>query len=83
MLVPDRSQPRPTDEVGEDDAVGVVRTRLLIESAAGDQAQEGVVMVSSVTGSFVAMKGDVAYGTARAGMVGLMRALAVDVAGRG
>ena len=42
-----------------------------------------IVMVASVTGPLMAMKGDVAYGTAKAGMVGLMRALAVDAAGRG
>lgn len=42
-----------------------------------------IVMVASVTGPVMAMKGDVAYGTAKAGMVGLTRALAVDAAGRG
>jgi 3-oxoacyl-[acyl-carrier protein] reductase len=42
-----------------------------------------IVMVASVTGPVMAMKGDVAYGTAKAGMVGLMRALAVDAASRG
>ncbi len=42
-----------------------------------------IVMVASVTGPMMAMKGDVAYGTAKAGMVGLTRALAVDSAGRG
>ncbi len=42
-----------------------------------------IVMVASVTGPLMAMKGDVAYGAAKAGMVGLMRALAVDVAARG
>jgi 3-oxoacyl-[acyl-carrier protein] reductase len=42
-----------------------------------------IVMVASVTGPVMAMKGDVAYGTAKAGMVGLTRALAVDAADRG
>lgn len=42
-----------------------------------------IVMVASVTGPLMAMRGDVAYSTAKAGMVGLMRALAVDAAGRG
>jgi 3-oxoacyl-[acyl-carrier protein] reductase len=42
-----------------------------------------IVMVASVTGPVMAMQGDVAYGTAKAGMVGLTRALAVDTAGRG
>lgn len=39
-----------------------------------------VVMVSSVTGPVMAMRGDVAYAAAKAGMVGLARALAIDVA---
>lgn len=42
-----------------------------------------IVMVASVTGPVMAMRGDVAYGAAKAGMVGLMRALAVDVADQG
>lgn len=42
-----------------------------------------IVMVSSVTGPVMAMRGDVAYGAAKAGMVGLARALAVDVAADG
>lgn len=39
-----------------------------------------IVMVSSVTGPVMAMRGDVAYAAAKAGMVGLARALAVDAA---
>lgn len=42
-----------------------------------------IVMVASVTGPVMAMQGDVAYAAAKAGMVGLMRALAVDTARRG
>ncbi|MFY9916756.1 MAG: SDR family NAD(P)-dependent oxidoreductase [Nocardioidaceae bacterium] len=42
-----------------------------------------IVMVASVTGPVMAMQGDVAYGAAKAGMVGLMRALAIDSADRG
>jgi 3-oxoacyl-[acyl-carrier protein] reductase len=42
-----------------------------------------IVMVSSVTGPVMAMRGEVAYGSAKAGMVGLARALAVDVAAVG
>lgn len=42
-----------------------------------------VVMVSSVTGPLMAMRGDVAYAAAKAGMVGLARALALDVAAAG
>ena len=39
-----------------------------------------VVFVSSVTGPIMAMRGEVAYASAKAGMVGLMRAVAVDEA---
>ena len=39
-----------------------------------------IVMVASVTGPLMAMRGDVAYAAAKAGMVGLARALAVDTA---
>jgi 3-oxoacyl-[acyl-carrier protein] reductase len=42
-----------------------------------------VVMVSSVTGPRVVTRGSSAYATAKAGMDGLMRALAIEVAGRG
>jgi 3-oxoacyl-[acyl-carrier protein] reductase len=42
-----------------------------------------VVMVSSVTGPVMAMRGDVAYAASKAAMVGLARALAVDVAADG
>lgn len=42
-----------------------------------------IVMVASVTGPLMAMRGDVAYAAAKAGMVGLVRALAVDSAGHG
>ncbi|WP_374969891.1 SDR family NAD(P)-dependent oxidoreductase [Terrabacter sp. BE26] len=37
-----------------------------------------LVLVSSVTGGVMAMRGEVAYATAKAGMLGLARALAVD-----
>ena len=42
-----------------------------------------VVMVTSVTGAVAAMRGEVAYAAAKAGLVGLTRALAVDEAGHG
>jgi 3-oxoacyl-[acyl-carrier protein] reductase len=42
-----------------------------------------VVMVASVTGPVMAMRADVAYATAKAGMTGLARAAAVDAAGHG
>ncbi|HSU74647.1 MAG TPA: SDR family NAD(P)-dependent oxidoreductase [Terrabacter sp.] len=37
-----------------------------------------LVLVSSVTGAVMAMRGEVAYATAKAGLLGLTRALAVD-----
>ena len=39
-----------------------------------------IVMVASLTGPVMAMAGDVAYAAAKAGLVGLTRALAVDAA---
>ncbi|MDQ1736973.1 MAG: 3-oxoacyl-[acyl-carrier protein] reductase, partial [Pseudonocardiales bacterium] len=42
-----------------------------------------VVMVASVTGPVMAMRADPVYAAAKAGMVGLVRALALDVAVRG
>jgi 3-oxoacyl-[acyl-carrier protein] reductase len=42
-----------------------------------------VVMMSSVTGPLVAYPGDVAYASAKAGLTGLTRALAVEVAPHG
>jgi 3-oxoacyl-[acyl-carrier protein] reductase len=47
------------------------------------QGSGRIVMVASVTGPVMAMRGDVAYATAKAGMVGLTRSLAVDVAAHG
>lgn len=41
-----------------------------------------IVMVTSVTGPLMAMRADPVYATAKAGMTGLMRALALDLAGR-
>jgi 3-oxoacyl-[acyl-carrier protein] reductase len=40
-------------------------------------------MVASVTGPVMAMRGEPVYAAAKAGMVGLMRALAVDLATSG
>ena len=42
-----------------------------------------VIMVASVTGPVMAMRADAAYATAKAGMVGLTRAAAIDAAGQG
>jgi 3-oxoacyl-[acyl-carrier protein] reductase len=47
------------------------------------QAYGRIVMVSSVTGPVMAMTADIAYATAKAGLVGLTRALAVDLASSG
>lgn len=48
-----------------------------------ERAWGRVVTVSSVTGPVMASRGDVAYAAAKAGLVGLTRALAVDEATRG
>ncbi|HYA53921.1 MAG TPA: SDR family oxidoreductase, partial [Streptosporangiaceae bacterium] len=42
-----------------------------------------VVMVASLTGPVMAIRADVGYAAAKAGMTGLTRAIAVDTAGRG
>jgi 3-oxoacyl-[acyl-carrier protein] reductase len=42
-----------------------------------------VVLVASVSGAVMAMRGEVAYGTAKAALVGLARSLAVDEAAHG
>ena len=42
-----------------------------------------IIMVASVTGPVMAMRADVGYASAKAGMVGLTRAIAVDVAKHG
>jgi 3-oxoacyl-[acyl-carrier protein] reductase len=59
---------------------------LVSRAAVPAMAERGwgrVVMVTSVTGPVMAMQNDVGYAAAKAGMVGLTRAMAVDVAGRG
>ncbi|MET3804028.1 3-oxoacyl-[acyl-carrier protein] reductase [Nakamurella sp. UYEF19] len=42
-----------------------------------------IVMVSSTTGPVMAMTGDVGYAAAKAGLIGLVRAAALDLAGKG
>jgi 3-oxoacyl-[acyl-carrier protein] reductase len=42
-----------------------------------------IIMVASVTGPVMAIRSDVGYASAKAGMVGLTRAAAVDTAGHG
>ena len=48
-----------------------------------EQAWGRVVMVSSVTGPVMAMRGETAYAAAKAGMVGLARSVALDHAADG
>jgi 3-oxoacyl-[acyl-carrier protein] reductase len=60
-----------------DSAYWVTRTCL---PALRDGGRGRVIMVTSVTGPVMAMRADVGYATAKAGMVGLTRALAVDEA---
>jgi 3-oxoacyl-[acyl-carrier protein] reductase len=67
-------------------AVNLRTTMELLQALVPPMAERGwgrVVMVTSVTGAVMAMRGDVGYATSKAGMVGLTRAMAVDVAGRG
>lgn len=87
----------PDFQSGTIEAIGVDRWRsslrrnldsafLVSRAALPVMAERGwgrIVMVASVSGPVMAMKGDIAYAAAKAGMVGLMRALAVDVAGLG
>jgi 3-oxoacyl-[acyl-carrier protein] reductase len=42
-----------------------------------------IVMVSSITGSVMAMRGEVAYAAAKSGMLGMTRAMALDEAAHG
>jgi 3-oxoacyl-[acyl-carrier protein] reductase len=42
-----------------------------------------IIMIASLTGPVMAMRADVAYATAKAGMTGLTRAIAIDAAGSG
>lgn len=59
---------------------------LVSRAAAQGMQQAGwgrIINVSSVTGPVMAMRNDVAYATAKAGMVGLTRAMAVDLAASG
>jgi len=42
-----------------------------------------IIMIASVTGPVMAIRADVAYATAKAGLAGLTRAAAIDAAGHG
>ncbi|MER7071221.1 SDR family NAD(P)-dependent oxidoreductase [Terrabacter sp. NPDC000476] len=63
-----------------DTAYLVTRASLTALRASGSGR---VVLVSSLTGPVMAMRSEVAYATAKAGLVGLARALAVDEARHG
>src|SRR5208282_3511293 len=59
---------------------------LVTKAALPDMSGRGwgrIIMVASVTGPVMAMRADAAYASAKAGMVGLTRAVAVDAAGHG
>jgi len=59
---------------------------LVTKAALPDMTSRGwgrIIMVASVTGPVMAIRADVGYATAKAGMVGLTRAAAVDAAGHG
>jgi 3-oxoacyl-[acyl-carrier protein] reductase len=64
-----------------------LETAFLVSRAALPALRENgwgrVVMVASVTGPVMAMRDNAPYAAAKAGMVGLARALAVDLAGTG
>ena len=77
-LDPDRW--RRALDVSLTSAVLVTRAVLPGMLAAG---QGRIVMMASVTGPYVANPGEAAYSAAKAGMVGLTHALALEVAARG
>ncbi len=56
-------------------------TRALLPLMTGRQGR--IVMIASVTGPVMAMRADPVYAAAKAGMVGLARGVALDVADRG
>jgi 3-oxoacyl-[acyl-carrier protein] reductase len=80
LLATDPGRWRRSIERNLDTAYLVTRAALphLRESGAGR-----VVLVTSVTGAVMAMRGEVAYAAAKAGLVGLTRALALDEARHG
>ena len=57
-------------------------TRLILPKMRADRWGR-IITVSSVTGPVMAARGDVSYAAAKAGLVGLTKALAVDEAGAG
>lgn len=57
-------------------------TRALMPSIRTSSAGR-IVMIASVTGGLMAMRGQVPYGAAKAGLIGLVRAIALDEAPHG
>lgn len=67
-------------------AANLTTAFLLTRALIGGMRETGwgrIVNVSSVTGAVMASRGDVAYAAAKAGMIGLTKALAVDEAHHG
>lgn len=58
-------------------------TAFLFAKAALGAGARRLVMVASLTGPVMGMRGEVAYGAAKSGVVGLVRGLALDAAGAG
>lgn len=54
-----------------------------VEPVMQKQRYGRILMVSSITGPVMAIKGEIAYAAAKAGLTGLVRALAVDLAPSG
>jgi 3-oxoacyl-[acyl-carrier protein] reductase len=87
----DAEEDGPADRISVDAWHAALRrnldTAFLVSCAAlpalRDNRWGRIVMVSSVTGPVMAMRGDVGYAAAKAAMVGLTRAMAIDVADRG
>lgn len=80
LLSTDPARWRRSLERNLDTAYLVTRAALPSLRASGSGR---VVVVTSVTGAVMAMRGEVAYAAAKAGLVGLTRALAVDEARHG
>lgn len=80
LLATDPGRWRRSIERNLDTAYLVTRAALPHLRASGSGR---VVVVTSVTGALMAMRGEVAYAAAKAGLVGLTRALALDEASNG
>jgi 3-oxoacyl-[acyl-carrier protein] reductase len=91
VVVGEELPPAPFVELGDDAwdrhlAMNLGTAYNVTRAVAPGMAERGrgrIVMVSSVTGPLVAIDGSVAYGTAKGGMDGLMRGLALELGPRG